>query len=174
LDEASGEYSAAGAAVDAAAPTEFTFEDRAAASKNAAGKAFYAAMLAKQSNLCVAADVTSSAELIVLAEKVAPYICCLKTHCDIVSDWTAATAAALRALADKHNFLIFEDRKFADIGNTVVAQCKSGVYKIASWADFVNAHSLPGPGIVLFALLQPTPLSNQQPQFAWPWYCACS
>ena len=30
----------------------------------------------------------------------------------------------------------------------VVAQCQAGVYKIASWADFVNAHSLPGPGIV--------------------------
>jgi len=66
----------------------------------------------------------------------------------MVADWTADTAKALRALANSAGFVIFEDRKFADIGNTVVQQCKSGVYSIASWADFVNAHSLPGPGIV--------------------------
>jgi len=148
-DEATGEYSAVKTGTPAAAaPKAYTFEERGAVSTNAAGKALFEVMVAKQSNLCVAADVTTTADLLALAKAVGPYVCCLKTHCDIVGDWTAATASSLAAVAKEHGFLIFEDRKFADIGNTVVQQCRGGHHKIATWADFVNAHSLPGSGIV--------------------------
>ncbi|KAK7179001.1 hypothetical protein DPSP01_013145 [Paraphaeosphaeria sporulosa] len=105
-------------------------------------------MSIKQTNLCLSADVETSAELLDLAEECGDHICVLKTHCDIVTDWSDRTARALKEIARRKCFVIFEDRKFADIGETVQKQYTSGVYKIASWAEITNAHVLPGPAIV--------------------------
>ncbi|KAI9006030.1 orotidine-5'-phosphate decarboxylase [Gaertneriomyces semiglobifer] len=102
----------------------------------------------KKTNLSVAADVRTKKELLDLADKLGPYICVFKTHIDVVDDFDQDLVNQLKALAEKHNFMIFEDRKFADIGNTVKYQYSSGVYHIASWSDITNAHPLPGEGII--------------------------
>lgn len=79
-----------------------------------------------------------------MADLTGPHICILKTHIDIVDDFDHAKVAQLVELSRRHNFLIFEDRKFADIGNTVKSQYTQGVYKISSWAHIVNSHSICG------------------------------
>lgn len=131
-----------------AAPARLTWEARAAAAANPAGRALFELMARKRTNLAVAADVPSTDAVLALAESTGPHIAVFKTHVDALDRWTEADAAALAASAAKHDFIIFEDRKFADIGNTVVSQYGGGIYKIADWAHVTNAHLVPGPGII--------------------------
>ena len=99
----------------------------------------------KKSNLIVSADVTTTQELLALAEKVGPHIVALKTHIDILLDFDSdETILNLKDLATKYNFLLMEDRKFADIGNTQELQFAYGTYKISNWADLVTAQVIAG------------------------------
>jgi len=72
----------------------------------------------------------------------------LKTHVDIVEDFDADFIAKLKEVATKHNFLIFEDRKFADIGSVAQLQLAGGVYHISEWAHIVTVHAVAGAASV--------------------------
>jgi len=99
----------------------------------------------KQSNLIASADIITTKELLKFAEKVGPHIVALKTHIDIISDFDHdKTIIPLKDLATKYNFLLIEDRKFADIGNTQVLQFSQGMYRISNWADIVTVHPIAG------------------------------
>ncbi|TRM67701.1 Orotidine 5'-phosphate decarboxylase [Schizophyllum amplum] len=130
------------------ATKRLTYGQRAAKYTNPAAKALLETMERKKSNLCVSVDVVKSADLLAVVDAVGPHICLIKTHVDIIEDFGHELVAQLQALAQKHDFLIFEDRKFADIGNTVALQYSSGVHKIASWSHITNAHPVAGPSII--------------------------
>lgn len=126
-----------------------TYAQRAAAHNSPVAQRLFSIMEQKKSNLCASLDITNTKELLAILDQIGPHICLVKTHIDIISDFTfESTVLPLKELAKKHNFMIFEDRKFADIGNTVKNQYKSGVFRIASWADITNAHGVTGAGIV--------------------------
>lgn len=100
----------------------------------------------KKSNLILSLDVTKQQDFFEILDKVGDQIVMLKTHIDIITDFDEKFIPKLLKYAKKQNFFILEDRKFADIGNTVHYQFRKGIYKIADWAEFVTSHLVAGPG----------------------------
>lgn len=128
--------------------TLLSYEKRAELATSKLSKQLFNIMATKKTNLCLSVDLTTTSRILDLLEKVGEHICLVKTHVDIIEDFTMDFTSRLKQLADRFNFLILEDRKFADIGNTVSLQYLKGLYRIAEWADCVTAHSLPGEGML--------------------------
>ena len=71
----------------------------------------------KRSNLCVSADVHTTYDLLKVAEETGDHICILKTHADVIDDWSQKTIKGLQEISTRKRFLLFEDRKLGDIGS---------------------------------------------------------
>ncbi|PIS02200.1 MAG: orotidine-5'-phosphate decarboxylase [Chlamydiae bacterium CG10_big_fil_rev_8_21_14_0_10_42_34] len=127
---------------------KLSFLKRSSLTLHPTAQKLFKLMSEKKTNLCIALDVTEQNQLLEMADELGPELCVLKTHVDILKDFTPDFGDKLKQIAKKHRFFIFEDRKFADIGQTVSLQYHKGIYQIAKWADIVNAHIVPGPGII--------------------------
>lgn len=125
-----------------------SYEKRAELATNPIAKQLFNIMAVKKTNLCLSVDLTTTTEVLGLLEKVGEHVCLVKTHADIIEDFTSDFVSRLKELADRFNFLLLEDRKYADIGNTVSLQYSKGLFKVAEWADCVTVHSLPGDGVL--------------------------
>jgi len=122
-----------------------SYEQKLESAEHSFAKKILEIAIEKKSNLIASADFISTKELLEFADFVGPHIVALKTHIDILNDFDAdETILPLKDLATKHNFLLMEDRKFADIGNTQELQFSYGTYKISNWADLVTSHVIGG------------------------------
>ena len=101
----------------------------------------------KESLVCLAADRKTMSGLFELIDLAGPYLAALKTHVDLIDDWSEDSWKVFCQKAKDADLLIFEDRKFADIGKISRNQM-AGIYDIRSWADLVTAHLISGPDIV--------------------------
>ncbi|KAH6680695.1 humps family-domain-containing protein [Halenospora varia] len=140
---------------NATSPHPITSTSFAARAQNAAHplSAYLLRLMAlKSSNLCLSADVSTTNQLLHLANAIGPSIVVLKTHYDLISNWDynpqTGTGARLAKIARRHGFLIFEDRKLGDIGHTVQMQWTGGTARIVEWAHIVNVNMVPGKAAV--------------------------
>lgn len=104
-------------------------------------------VVSKQSMVVLAADVYTMNELNNLLDQVSPYVSALKTHVDLVHDWTPDSWGDFCNRAKDADMLIFEDRKHGDIGKIARDQM-GGVYDSRSWADLMTAHLISGPSVL--------------------------
>ena len=102
---------------------------------------------AKRSLVVLAADIGDIDDLVNMVDNVGPHIAGLKTHVDMTDGFSMEEWAKVIDVAKKHDLMLFEDRKFADIGRVTETQM-AGMYDIRSWADLVTSHSVSGPDIV--------------------------
>lgn len=97
----------------------------------------------KNTRVIFSCDVTSMHELYYYADACGPHICILKVHTDSIKDFNIGQMLYVRSLAEKHNFLIMEDRKFADIGSTLEKQV-TGFFQYSEWCNLVTAYPFIG------------------------------
>lgn len=128
--------------------TMSSLNERSKISKNPTARSLFEIMEKKQTNLAFSADFTHKEILLRFADLVGPEICVLKTHIDLVQDFDHELIHELKKIAKKYEFLIFEDRKFTDIGTISKMQYEKGMYHISEWAHIINAMATSGPGIV--------------------------
>lgn len=134
------------------APTpapKLSYQERISHCSNPIAKRLLQIMIQKQTNLALSADTKTAAELLQLADSVGEHICMLKTHVDNLPDFDRKFTAELQKIAKHHNFLLFEDRKFADIGHIVRQQYTSPIFGISEWADVVTVHVVAGEASIV-------------------------
>lgn len=118
-------------------PTSYnrSYGERASKFTNPTAKLILDIMERKKTNLGVSVDVTKTHDLLAIIDVVSPYVCLIKvkllliyeyliglilieTHIDILDDFDHSLIERLQSLSQERDLVIFEDRKFADIGQS--------------------------------------------------------
>ena len=98
----------------------------------------------KKSNVVFSNDCTNMNDFFNILELVAPYICVLKTHVDIICDFDNTFIERINHMKKQHNFLVIEDQKYSDIAVIVQKKYTNSIYKVKEWADIITIHGTVG------------------------------
>jgi len=121
--------------------------ERWSACESSLSRRYMETVVAKQSLVILAADRYTMAGLSELLEDVSDHVVALKTHVDLVEDWSASAWSEFVGRAAAADMLIFEDRKHGDIGKIARDQM-GGAYESRNWADLMTAHLISGPSVL--------------------------
>ena len=95
-------------------------------------------------NIIWAADVPSMKILFEQLDIYGPKISVLKLHIDTFNDFTQENLLKLVDYKKKYDLILWEDRKFADIGNIMIKQIKNSIYYYLDWVDIFSIHCITG------------------------------
>ena len=95
----------------------------------------------RRTNLVVSLD-TDAVILLGLANTLGSSVLAFKLHLDTLVGTSVEWFSQLRELKEKYKFLVIEDRKYADIGNTVYQQMLNGLPR--GLIDLVTVHAIAG------------------------------
>ncbi len=98
----------------------------------------------KKGKICIALDYRNKTDILNKLTLFGNDIGIFKLHCDIINEFDTKFIEDLLVLKRKYNFLLWEDRKFSDIGFITHQQLQYGVHKISKWADIITCHSTCG------------------------------
>lgn len=98
----------------------------------------------KHSNLIVSLDIINEDELLNKLELIGEHICAVKIHYDIISNLSIEFSNKINNLKRNKNFVIIEDRKFADIPYISLKQLEN----LKQFADIITVHGICGEKLI--------------------------
>ena len=97
-----------------------------------------------EKNIIWAADLPSMKQLFEQLDIYGPKISVLKLHIDTFNDFSQENLLKLVDYKKRYNLILWEDRKFADIGNIMIKQIKNSIYYYLEWVDIFSIHCITG------------------------------
>lgn len=93
-----------------------------------------------KSSLCLSLDVPLWSKAKELLNELSPYICSVKLHIDLYTDWNSNCIQELKELKEKYNLVIIEDSKLIDVPSINQQKLNLSKYKFNEWCDAMTLY----------------------------------
>ncbi len=102
----------------------------------------------KKTNLIVSLDICDLEYFIIALDEIADHICAVKIHYDIFTGVTEDLISRFNTLRIEKNFMVIEDRKFADIAAISIKQFEN--MKQIIQPDLITVHGICGDDFIKY------------------------